>query len=115
MIRIDTFTFGRIVIDGRERRSDVVIYPDGRVQDSWWREEGHRLSLTDLAPVIESAPEILIAGTGCDGLLQPDGSLAGVLARRGIEFIAAPTDEAVQLYNDLAPRRKVAACLHLTC
>ena len=30
-MRIDTFAFGSIVIDGNKYPSDLIIYPDGRV------------------------------------------------------------------------------------
>jgi hypothetical protein len=41
------YEFGIIVIDGSEYRSDVIISND-RVQDNWWRKEGHRLALDDI-------------------------------------------------------------------
>lgn len=112
---IDSYSFGRIVIDGHEHRCDVAVHPGGRIVSPWWREEGHRLTMADLARLMESKPEILIAGTGSSGMVQPDDDIANLLARQDIQFVALPTDEAVSLYNDVAPRRKVAACFHLTC
>ena len=112
---IDSYSFGRIVIAGREYRNDVFILLDGSVLSPWWREESHRLSAADLTPVLTAKPEILIAGTGSSGMVVPDDDLPAHLAERGVELVALPTDEAVKLYNDLSSMRHVAACLHLTC
>ena len=46
-MQIDSFTFGKITIDGVAYTSDVIVYPD-RVDPSWWREKGHGLNIMDL-------------------------------------------------------------------
>ena len=113
---IELYQFGLVVIDGRQYTSDVLIYPDGRIDPSWWRKEGHRLALEDIQPLIDQAPEVMLAGTGASGLMRIDAELRDFLAGSGIEFIAAPTKQAVSLYNErLLRKQKVAACLHLTC
>ena len=63
-VTIDAYSFGRIVINGREYDSDVLIYPDGRIDAAWWRNEGHVLAESDIADLIRSQPETIIAGTG---------------------------------------------------
>jgi len=35
---IDSYDFGRIVINARKFGSDVVIFPD-RINGNWWRKE----------------------------------------------------------------------------
>jgi hypothetical protein len=112
---IDDYMFGCMVIGGKTYYSDLLVFPDGTVQCPWWREESHRLSAADLVTVLDVQPEILIAGTGSSGMMQPDGDLQASLARRAIELVALPTDEAVGIFNDLVGRRKVCACFHLTC
>ena len=62
-LRIDGYSFGRMTVGGREFRSDLIIYPDGRVQDNWWRAEGHNLLLEDIAEVLATSPKKLIIGT----------------------------------------------------
>ena len=44
---IESYSFGKISINGKIYHSDVIIFPD-RVYDSWWRKEGHILHLEDL-------------------------------------------------------------------
>jgi hypothetical protein len=54
-------------------------------------------------------------GTGNPGNLRVDPELLAYLKANGIEVIVKPTREAVPVINDLAPRRRLAAALHLTC
>jgi hypothetical protein len=93
----------------------VLVFPDGRVDDGWWRASGHRLTLADIAALIEAGPEVIIAGTGSAGVMEPDPGLAGALAKRGIAFEALPSGEAAARYNALRGKKRVAACFHLTC
>jgi hypothetical protein len=112
---IIAYEFGSIIVDGKEYTTDIIIYPDGHVRDSWWRKDGHRLSNEDLTDLIESQPEIIIAGTGAYGFMQPEEELKNQLQRRGIEFKSAPSGEAMKLYNELYGKKRVGACFHLTC
>ncbi len=112
---IEAYSFGQMTIDGRAYKSDLIIYPDKTVQDKWWRQSGHVLTLADITSIIRTVPEVLIAGTGESGLMKPDANLARELASRDIEMIARPSREAVEVYNQLADSRRVAACFHLTC
>ncbi len=114
-MRIDSYSFGRIVIDGAEYTSDVIIYPD-RVDASWWRREGHLLVPGDLPEVLASPPEVLIIGAGHSGVMQVPRKTAEALRQRGIEVHIARTADAVTLFNRLQRERaRVVAALHLTC
>ena len=112
---INEYTFGRISIDGKEYVKDVIIYPDGRVQDSWWRKNGHRLCIDDIHELIAANPEMIITGTGSPGLMKPEPELIKLLAGKGIEFKALPSSEAIPLHNTMCTEKKVGACFHLTC
>lgn len=113
---INHYSFGRIVVGDREFRSDIIIYPDGTIEDSWWRKSGHILCFDDIKKLIESLPQIIIAGTGSPGLLKPDKDLERELSLKGVEFIAVPSKEAAALYNKLITGgKKAGACFHLSC
>ena len=112
---IESCSFGDMVIDGRRHTSDLIIDPDGRVQDGWWRAEGHSLSLDDIAELVAAHPEEIIAGTGSSGMMKIEPGLQAALAAKGIAFHALPTREAATLYNQASGKRKVGACFHLTC
>lgn len=111
---IESYDFGRIVIDGREFGRDVVIYPE-RIDGNWWRKEGHTLSVDDVREMVEAKPEILIVGTGYSGLMKIHPQTEQYLRSSGVELIAAKTEKACKTYNDLSKSRKVVAAFHLTC
>ena len=112
---IDSSSFGRIVIDGRTYRSDVLIFPDGRVKDGWWRKRGHRLDPEDIRVLVEADPEIIVAGAGTSGMMRPAPDLETYLSEKGIQLLIAPNEEATRLFNDNVGRRRTAGCFHLTC
>lgn len=111
---IESYDFGRIIIDGRKFGSDVVIFPD-RIDGNWWRKEGHTLSVDDVKEIVEAKPEVLVVGTGYSGLMKIHRETEQYLRSSGIELIAAKTDKACKTYNDLFKSRRVVAALHLTC
>lgn len=112
--KIESYQFGRIVIDGKAHHKDVIILPD-RVISGWWRKEGHALHPQDLEAVLEAAPEVLVVGQGASGLMRVTPETEQALHAAGIELIALPTGRAVETYNRLRGERAVAAALHLTC
>jgi hypothetical protein len=111
--RLEGYRFGRLVVDGGEETRDVIVLP-GRVVRNWWRRDGHRLVLDDLADVLDELPERLIIGTGAYGRLAPDPEALERLRARGIETESLPTADAVERYLELNSER-TAAALHLTC
>lgn len=111
---IESYSFGRITIDGKEYHSDVIVYPD-RVDCTWWRRQGHLLSPEDLADVISARPETLIVGTGASEMMRVTPETRKFLEANGIILIAEATDRACTLYNEMARSSRVIAALHLTC
>jgi len=112
---IDLFGFGSMVIDSHRYNSDLIIYPGGRVQDGWWRSRGHLLIKKDIQTLLDVGPEVIIAGTGINGRMQPEPDLEKTLGDLGIQFLAGPNEQAVTWYNDRSGMPKVGACFHLTC
>jgi len=113
---IESSTFGTMTIDGRTYTSDLFIYPDGRVEDGWWRKRGHVLTVDDILNLVDAAPELIVAGTGTSGRMRPQADILLFLKERGIAWIAEPTGQAAERYNqELAAKVKVGACFHLTC
>jgi hypothetical protein len=111
---IESYDFGRIVIDGRQFGSDVVIFPD-RIDGNWWRKEGHTLSADDVKEIVEAKPEVLVVGTGYSGLMKIHPHTKQYLRSSGVELIAARSEEACKIYNELFKSRRVVAAFHLTC
>jgi len=115
-MKIDSYSFGSIVIDGEEYNSDVLLY-QGKVKSDWWRVEGHKLHIEDLGWLIAKRPKILIIGKGASGRMEVPQETIRKLEERGIKVIAENTEKAVRIYNELSQikDKDVAAALHLTC
>lgn len=112
--QIESYRFGRLVIDSQVHQRDLIILP-GRVLGGWWRKEGHVLHTEDLEAVFEASPDLLVVGQGASGLMEVSPETARALESAGIELVAQPTEDACQTYNRLREERSVAAALHLTC
>ncbi len=111
---IDSYSFGRIKIDGKEFTSDVIIFPN-RVKSKWYRKEGHTLHLEDIRDILEERLDVLIVGTGRCGLLSIPRDTCRELEAKGIELMAQRTGKATKTFNKLCKEKKVVAALHLTC
>jgi hypothetical protein len=112
--QVERYSFGRMVVDGQEHTDDLILLPD-RVVPNWWREEGHRLSVKDLESVLDAQPEVLVVGTGAQGVMKVPHETRHVVKEAGIELKIAKTDDAWRTYNDLQGKRETAGAFHLTC
>jgi hypothetical protein len=113
-MKIESYSFGNIVIDGNTYTSDLIIFPD-RIWDKWWRKEGHAIHEEDLTTIMEKPPEILIIGSGESGWLKVSKEMKKYIESKGIKLRIAATKDACKLYNDLSKKGRVVAALHLTC
>jgi hypothetical protein len=114
-MHIDSYQFGKIVIDGVAYNSDCLII-GGSIQPNWWRKQGHLLTPEDLQPVIAAKPSILVVGCGASGLMKVSENISQVLLKHDIELFKANTNKAVEKFNELSGKgENVAGALHLTC
>ena len=112
---IDSYSFGRITINGKRYTNDVIVFPN-RVEDNWWRKQGHQLQVKDIETVVKEKPEVLVVGTGYYGLVKITAETIEYLKSKGVELVAQKTQNACTTYNRLVEsRKKVIAALHLTC
>ena len=115
IMKIDSYSFGHIEINGRVYTSDVIIFRDF-VNSSWWRKEGHSLYPDDITEVLNAMPEILIIGTGYLGMMHVPEQTVRDITSLGIAVRVSKTAKAVELYNSLQNKKKtVMAALHITC
>jgi hypothetical protein len=113
-MKVEHYSFGRIIIDGNTYTSDVIIYQD-KVDPAWWRKAGHSLHIDDLKDVIAEKPELLIVGTGNSGMMVVPEETVSYLKSKGIKVNIARTDEAVKHFNKFQKEKRTIAALHLTC
>ena len=113
-MHIDSYKFGKIVIDGQSYSDDLKIFPE-EVRSGWWRKSGHNLSRSDITDIIEYKPEVLIIGTGAYGRMTVSNSIKDYILNNGIkELHIEKSGRAAELYNQEENDSKVAA-FHLTC
>ncbi len=112
---IEKSEFGSIQVDGKRYTTDIIIFPDGRVSDNWWRKHGHRLSLADIEGLIAAEPEMIVIGSGVYGRMLPETGLEEALRERGIELVMDATGEAITRFNALQSTRRIGGGFHLTC
>jgi hypothetical protein len=111
---IESYTFGRMEIKGQAYTSDLILFPD-KINDSWWRETGHKLSLKDIEDVLQDTPEVIVIGTGFYGILEVEEEVKETAQSKGITLIIEKTENAVQSYNEIASQKKTIGAFHLTC
>ncbi len=115
-LKINNYSFGRMVVGGREFTSDIIIHPDGHIQNNWRRSQGHNLLIEDITIVLDVAPDKLIIGTGARNMMRVSENVLKVCKDREIEVAVCHTAEAVTVFNDAMEESTiVAACFHLTC
>ncbi|ADM27848.1 protein of unknown function DUF498 [Ignisphaera aggregans DSM 17230] len=114
--KIDYYDFGVIVIDNKEYNRDIIISPSLGIIENWWREEGHRLKLIDIRDYLLEKADLVVIGTGYDGMMYVDNEVIQWFNSRGIEVKIARSREAVEIYNKAVEEgKKVLLFIHLTC
>ena len=114
-MKIDSYSFGSIVIGGKTYKSDIVVSAD-KLKTNWWREEGHSLDVGDIKDIIDQKCKILVVGTGYSGGMDVSLKTKRHMESLGIEIIAQKTPEAVKTYNKLLEEeQEVIGAFHLTC
>jgi hypothetical protein len=114
-MHIDSYQFGKIVIEGKTYSNDCIILGDS-VRSDWWRKHGHLLSPEDIEIILSAEPSVLVVGCGASGIMKVSEQTQQVLQKHNIRLEALDTDKAVQRFNELSQiGSNVAAALHLTC
>jgi hypothetical protein len=102
-------------VRGESHRNDLKII-DNKIIGNWWRRKGHALYAQDIDDILYSAAETLVVGTGAYGSMRITEEAEKTIEGRGIKLVAAPTKEAVSIFNNLHSQgKKVAGAFHLTC
>ena len=50
---IESYNFGKIIINSEEYHSDIIIYKNS-IDDKWWRRESHNLCIEDIKKIMDS-------------------------------------------------------------
>jgi hypothetical protein len=113
-LKIESYSFGKIVIDGVTFNRDLKLFPD-RVLPNWWRKEGHFLECEDMDDVFSFEPEAIVIGTGMLGAMKVSKRVKDKCAEKGIELLIEKTEKAVKIFNQISGSKKTVGLFHLTC
>ena len=112
---IESYSFGRIVVDGTTYTNDIKII-DESVITEWWRTNGHTVAAADVSDLAASRAEYVVIGKGKPGFMKTSSEARRVFEDCGMTLIEEKTAKAVQTYNRLRREdKKVCAGFHLTC
>jgi hypothetical protein len=114
-MRVDEYEFGRIVIDGKQYESDLVV--SGGTIKRRRKRGSKKLKLQYGHTPLSEHEELpwdcdkLVVGTGFYGGLPITDGVRDEARRRGVALLEMPTTQALQHLNDA----KTCLVLHLTC
>ena len=112
---INKYEFGLIAVNGKEYRHDVVVFWNGLVEN-WERFESHNISSDDILFALSKNPEIIIIGTGGEGVVKVSDEAKKAIIEKGLNLAIEKTEEATMIFNNhMAHGKKVAGLFHLTC
>ena len=112
---INSYNFGKMVIDGKKYSSDLIIFQEV-VWDSWWRNKGHELCIADIKQAVEDfTPSTIVVGTGKFGMMKILPETEEYLKSQNINLIVQKSENAALTYNKLFNSEKVLGAFHLTC
>jgi hypothetical protein len=77
MARIDSCSFGFIVVDEKQYAYDVVILPDGTVKErssGKGRLGSHSISRSEIESLARGQPDVILVGTGFNGMARLAGT-----------------------------------------
>jgi hypothetical protein len=112
MAKINSYTFGSIMVDDATYKHDIYILPSGKVEQ---REYGHTFTREQVEHVLKENPEVVITGKGASGMAKLSSDARALLKKNGVEIIEANTPDATDKFNKLSQTKKVAAIIHITC
>lgn len=116
--RITALAWGQIEVEGIGAFRDAKVFPGGARE--WdWKETGtaHEPGIqpADIAELLDHGATTIVLSQGMLNRLQVCPQTLRLLAERRVPAHVLPTAEAVELYNRLCDRERVAGLFHTTC
>lgn len=117
-MRVDSFQFGSIVIDGKKYGRDVLLFPEGTVRQregGFWKFGSHSITKAEIEELIKAKPEVLIVGTGTAGRAKITPEAETCAQEANVKLLAAPSPQAIKHMNQLLGEgKRVSAIVHVT-
>ena len=119
---IEEYKFGKIIISGKNYNDDVSVDWNGEVSE-WDKSDSHLIGIDDVKAALEKKPEVIVVGTGRDGMAEMTEEAQSFILGKGVKLMIDKTEEAVKTFNILKEnsieeegrQAKVIGLFHLTC
>lgn len=117
--RIDSVSFGVVVVGGQELANDIYIRADGKLgkrKKKAARQKygtSHVVDAEELQKVCKGDPQTVIIGAGFQGMVRLTEDAKKYLDSLGVQWSVLTTPEAVEAFN--AAKGPKALLLHVTC
>ncbi len=120
MPHIDSCRFGSITIAGQKYGQVLIIGDKVEERDAKKLHElfktTHRVGDWETAKLLSGSPDVVLIGTGQEGVLEVDEEVSLKLEGAVPRLIIQTTPQAVSTYNELVKENKVVnALIHTTC
>lgn len=111
--KIEKINFGDIRINGKSYgEKDIILYPDSVIE----KQKTHEISASDFEQLILYEPEIVVIGTGFNGLVKIDKKIQEIAKKEEIGLEIEKTPQALEKFEELLGKgKKVVAWVHTTC
>lgn len=117
--KIDKTKFSSITVSGENYEKDILIRLNGKVEKRKKKLSkevygtSHILSLAEAEDVYEKGAELIIIGSGQEGMLKLSDESAGFFEKKGCKVELLPTPEAIQAWNKA--KGSTIGLFHITC
>lgn len=119
MAKIDSFSFGSIVVDGKKYRKDLIFLPDDTVKQ---RKGGflmfgsHDIKKQEIEELFQAGAEVALVGIGTSSKARVSDEGKNYAQEANLELSILPSHDVVEKWNQmLGQGKKVAALIHITC
>ena len=117
---INSTKFGEIFINGK-KYGQVLIVGDLVFERDYEKLEklfgtSHKIGDWEIEALLKENSEIVIIGTGQEGVLKPEKDFLEQMEKAKVEVITAITSKAIEIYNKKTEEgKRVNALIHTTC
>jgi hypothetical protein len=113
-MKIQTYSFGKLKIDGKVYESDLII-SENSIQENWQRKISHVFDAEEVVEILKTKPNRVIIGTGLLGLMKVDVEAKNVMRKHNIKLHVMKTKRAIRTYKSINNKENVILAVHLTC
>ena len=119
MTKVESLSFGSVIVGGKKYRRDLVLLPDGTVKrrkGGFWIFGSHNIKKREIEELSRSGADEIVIGTGTNSRAGLSDEAKNYVTQAQLQLHTLPSYEAVPKFNHLVDLgKKVAAIIHITC